>query len=372
MKVFVIHAEAGSGHKKIAEAIYGFLTPRFKQADFSIFDILNFTPGFFKYNYSVGYLFLISKFKWLWGLFFYFADTKWLSLINKDLRECLNRLFCRRFIDFILKEQPDVIISTHFLVSELVSYLKGKYHIKTRLITMVTDFGVHNFWISQNVDLYIAGCDRTKSILEGKGVEGSKIEVWGIPVREQFSKRLDKVELRKSLKIEQDSFVVIIVTGGIGIGPIEEIAIKLKDKVTVIAICGTNKNLSKNLAKIGYKNLKIFGWVENIEELMAASDIIVTKPGGSTITECLFLNLPMIYFSIIPGQEANNANIMVENGVGIISKSPDAIADTVFSFKDSQNKINEFKSNILKNRKVGFYEKLDQLIKNEILQNSKN
>jgi len=358
VKIFVIHAEAGSGHKKIAEGIQGFLDSKFPDIQSSIFDILHFTPFVFKELYSKGYIFMISRLKWLWGFFFYSADTKWLSLINVGLRKFVNRIFCRRFLGFITKEEPEIIISTHFLVNELVSYLKGKKLIKTKLISMVTDYGVHRFWIANNVDLYLAGCNKTREILMSKGIENEKIQVWGIPIREQFKRELNKVVLRKKLSIPENSFVSLIVTGGIGLGPIEKIVREIEDKKVLIVICGTNKKLQNKLENLNFKNLNVFGWVDNIEELMVASDIVITKPGGSTISECLYLNLPMIFFSVIPGQEANNAKIMNVYGICEILEDPKLIGESVQSFSKNPQKYNKLKQNISQVRRTEFYDKL--------------
>lgn len=346
MKIFIIHASAGSGHQKIAEAIGEDVISLYGKDNARIIDVLDFTPSVFKFFYSIGYIFLISKIKWLWSILFFLADTKYLRLLNYNLRCFNDKIFCKRFLDFIRKEQPDVIISTHFLVNELVSYLKGKNQIKTKLLSIVTDFGVHNFWLAENVDKYIASSFRTREILISKKVDKEKIKVLGIPVRKQFQRQLDKKAAREKLGINTDAFTVLILTGGIGMGPIYDIVKLLIKEVNVIVICGHNQKLYMQLKQLNAPGLVVLGWVDYVEEAMAACDMAITKPGGSTISECLIMDLPMIFFAIIPGQEMQNAQIISENGLGFILKRPKQIEEKILYLKNNPSAVDEIKNNI--------------------------
>jgi processive 1,2-diacylglycerol beta-glucosyltransferase len=255
-------------------------------------------------------------------------------------------LFCRGFLDFIRSEQPDVIISTHFLVTELVSYLKGRGDIKAKFLSIVTDFGVHNFWVAENVDLYIAASYKTQEILISKNVPKENIRVLGIPVRQQFQRRIDKKFARQKLGINPEAFTALILTGGIGMGPIYEIVKLLVKDINIIVICGNNQKLYSQLKQLNNPNLVVLGWIDYVEEVMAASDIAVTKPGGSTISECLLMDLPMIFFSIIPGQEKENAKIISANGLGFILERPRLIKKNIFYLKDNPQEIDSIKKKI--------------------------
>ena len=352
MKIFIIHASAGHGHKMVAEAIKSFAQDMYGENNVRIIDILEHNSKFFRIVYSKGYIFCISKLKWLWAILFFLSNTKYLSLINNNFRRYVNKVFCQKFLNFIKKENPDVVISTHFLVNELISLLKGKKAISTKLISMITDFGVHNFWVAKNVDLYAVACNKTKDILVSKKVDPKKIRVLGIPIRKQFRKIINKQEAKRKMGIKKGLFTTLILTGGIGIGPIYEIAKMLEDKINVVVVCGNNHNLARGLKRLNYKNLVVLGWVNNIEEIMATCDIVITKPGGSTIAECLSMNLPMVFFSIIPGQESQNANIITEYDFGLKLSEPNEIKEKIIYFKDHQNviaklnsKINAFKFN---------------------------
>jgi len=346
VKIFVIHASAGAGHKKIAEAIGGQAVDLYGKDSVRIIDILDYTPALFKFFYTTGYISLISRLKWLWAILFFLSDTKYMGLFNNNLRRFNNKLFCRRFLGFIKKENPDVIISTHFLVNELVSYLKQRGSIKTRLLSIVTDFGVHNFWIAPNVDTYIAASSRTQEILISKKVDKERIRVLGIPVRKQFQKQIERESARNKIGIKRDGFTALILTGGIGMGPIYEIARILGEDINIIVVCGNNRNLYNKLKQLNMPNLIVLGWIDYVEEVMAACDIVVTKPGGSTISECLVTGLPMIFFSIIPGQEMQNARIISDNGMGFILRKPEQIKEKILYFKHNPAEISSIKKKI--------------------------
>ena len=309
-------------------------------------DILDYTSPLFKILYSKGYLFVISKLTWLWAVLFFLSNTKYLKFINNNLRRFTNKLFCYRFLNFLRRENPDVVISTHFLVNELVSLLKGKGQINTKLISIVTDFGVHSFWTAKNIDIYIAACNLTKEILISRKVDKEIIKVLGIPVRKQFQRQIDKRNAREKLGIKTERFTALILTGGIGIGPIHQIVKLLNEEVNIIVICGKNKNLYERLKGLNYQNLVVLGWIDYVEEAMAVSDIIITKAGGSSISECLIMDLPMIFFSIIPGQEYQNAQVISRYGLGFILNNPKDIIDKVLYFRDNPEEIKAIKDKI--------------------------
>jgi processive 1,2-diacylglycerol beta-glucosyltransferase len=265
--------------------------------------------------------------------------------MNVNLRRFDNKLLCHRFLNLLRREKPDVIISTHFLVNELVSYLKGRGEINTRLLSIITDFGVHNFWLAENVDLYIAASYDTQDILISKNINKEKIRVLGIPIRHEFQKKIDKKSARQKLGISPD-FTALILTGGIGMGPIYDIVKVLPSSINIIVICGTNKKLYSQLRQLNMPNLVVLGWIDYVQETMAASDIAITKPGGSTISECFAMDLPMIFFSIIPGQERQNAEIISKNGLGFILERPEQIRQKIIYLRDNPYQIEQIKKRI--------------------------
>ncbi len=344
-KVFILYASAGAGHKKAAEALYN--AAKNHPQRYELIDIVDYLPPLFRSLYTKGYLLLITRLTWLWAILYFLSDTPILSLLNVNLRKFLNARLSRRFIRYLLDEKPDVVISTQFFASEIVSYAKEKLKLKTRLITVVTDFGVHNFWITEKTDLYCCASDSTKQILVNKGIKEEMIRVTGIPVDEKFSRPQNIENIYSEFKLKNDRLTALVVTGSIGTGPIGKIVELLKDDVQLLVICGYNKKLYNSLAQKRYENVRLFGFVAYVEKLMRVSDLIITKAGGLTVTESLVTGLPMVFFLLIPGQESVNARTMEALGAGIIADSPAEVKASVLRLKNDRQYLQVIKNKAL-------------------------
>jgi processive 1,2-diacylglycerol beta-glucosyltransferase len=335
MKILVIHASAGAGHMKAAEAIFNGLKKNASH-EAVIVDALDYTSPAFKDLYRNTYSTLISKFPWLWGFVFGALDFKFIQPLERAFRRIYNKINAGKLEAFLKKEQFDYVIATHFMPTEIVSALKGKGVIHAKLFTVVTDFDVHHIWLGKNVDHYSVASSWTKEKMLELGIEEHKIHVTGIPTDEKFSELRDIGALKKKLVLKENLFTILIATGSFGIGPIEEV-IKALEGFQTIVVCGHNKKLYERLTAQAYPDAKIFGLVNNMYELMAVSDVMVTKPGGLSIAEALVSQLPLIFFNPIPGQEANNIKVLSHYNLGFHSNSIDDISREVkrlSAFKD--------------------------------------
>ncbi|MFC1624159.1 glycosyltransferase, partial [Candidatus Omnitrophota bacterium] len=141
-----------------------------------------------------------------------------------------------------------------------------------------------------------------------------------------FSISKDPRKLIEQLGLKDGLFNLLIMGGGFGTGPVREVVdfvcgpgSTVQNKVQAIVICGKNKKLFDELA--AKKDLKgrlsIFGYMDNIDEFMEVSDLIITKSGGLTVSEALSKKLPMIVIQPIPGQETRNCNILEGYGAAV-------------------------------------------------------
>lgn len=317
MRILVIHTSAGAGHTKAAEALFHGIknTSRFSVA---LVDALDYTSPFYKSFYQRSYTLLVTRLSWLWGFSFWLTDRVWLRGVVKFLRRLLNSRTAKRLEKFLEKEQFDYIFSTHFFPCEVISSLKRKSLIHSKLMTVVTDFDVHTIWLSQGTECYTVACDETKERLKTLGVPEDKIAVTGIPVHEKFLKKVNPDDLKDRLGLKKNIFTVLIATGSFGSGPIEKIVQALKD-YQVLVVCGRNAMLFSRLGQKNLKHTKVYGLVHNMDELMKVSDGMVTKPGGLSICEAFVCGLPLIFFSAIPGQETHNVEVLHRYGIGVFT-----------------------------------------------------
>lgn len=351
MKVLIVYASAGAGHRRAAEAIFNYFRDRCPEIDTELVDILEKTNILFKSGYTWGYSFLINYAVFLWQLAYWITDFKFLRPLSRSIASFLNRINSNKFINFLIQEDPDFIISTHFLSSEISASLKKSQKIKSRLLTVVTDFGVHPFWISDGTDTYIVASGFAKKQLVMEGIKESSIMEFGIPIDSKFFQQYDKDELYKKFEIDRHKFCVLIMTGSFGVGPIEKIIKLLHKDIQILVVCAANKKLYGKLKKENLSNVKVFGFIDNPQELMAISDIIITKGGGLSIQEALAMELIPIFISPIPGQEENNIKILQKYEIGFSPKNIKDIKNIILDFKDHPHKLKYAKDNIKKIKK---------------------
>ncbi|MFA6357116.1 MAG: glycosyltransferase [Candidatus Omnitrophota bacterium] len=363
MKVLITYASAGAGHRRAAEAVYGYLKENRKDLNLVLVDILPFINPLLRFCYNSGYPFLVHYAVWLWGFFFWLTEFKLTRWISRKCSIVSNYLGCRKFVKYLINEEFDFIISTHFLNSELAANLKLKNKIRSKLITVVTDFGVHPFWVSNGTDLYIAGSGLTKEKLLEMGVAEQAIQVSGIPVSSSFTRVQNKAELLVKFGMDADKFTVLLMTGSFGSGPLEKIAESLCNDVQVLVVCAKNKKLFNRLKMRNFNNVKVFGFINNSEELMAISDVIITKPGGLSIAELLNMRLLPIFISAIPGQEQKNVEILARYGVGCIGRNINQIKDLVVQLKNNPQKLQSLKGSIAQATKPSACQEIANVIR---------
>jgi processive 1,2-diacylglycerol beta-glucosyltransferase len=216
---------------------------------------------------------------------------------------------------------------------------------------VITDFQVHPFWINQGTDTYVVASSFTKKILISEGIKETMIWDFGIPIDDKFTKDYRKEELCNRSCTDSKKFTILVVTGSSGIGPIKDIVDLLHENMQILVVCAGNKSLFKKLNELNYENVKVFGFVNNMQELMAISDVIVTKPGGLSIAELLATELVPVFISAIPGQETGNIEALKSYGIGYEIKDIREIKRVLLDYKEHPEKLRELKDKIKKIKK---------------------
>jgi len=346
MKIIVTYASAGAGHLKAAEAVYNYIKLQDKDVRVELVDVLSKANYLFRNTYTKGYSFVITHLPWIWAFLFWITHFKPFRSIIKYPTLIADYINVKPFADFLIREDPDIIVSAHFLSSEIAAFLKRSKKINSKIITIVTDFMVHPFWLSEGTDMYIAASEFTKNELIREGISEDKINVLGIPIHTKFLVRYPRNILCKKFGIVDGKFTVLIITGSFGIGPIEDIVAELYQEVQILVVCANNQKLYDRLKSKNYPNVKIFGFVDNINELMGVADVIITKPGGMSISEALSMDLIPIFISAIPGQEKGNITALRHYGIAIEARHIEKIKYIVLDFKNHPERLKQIKENI--------------------------
>jgi processive 1,2-diacylglycerol beta-glucosyltransferase len=325
-KVLLLSASAGAGHVRAAEAIekaFGQLDDAGSREVHHV-DVLNYTNKLFRHLYSKAYIDLVNKHPDVPGWMYDKLDKPWK---NERRRLALDKLNTRPFVKLLREYQPDLIICTHFLPAEIVSWLRAKERLASRQVIIVTDFDVHAMWLVHHYEHYFVALDEARAYLEALGIPPQKITVSGIPIDPVFAKQKDKQEMRAKHGLAQDRTTILLSAGGFGVGSVDALIaslLPLQHRAQIVAICGRNEELKARLTRLAARAkpdatvlLNPFGYTQEMDELMTASDLVLGKPGGLTTSEALAKGLVFAIVNPIPGQEERNSDHLLENAVAI-------------------------------------------------------
>ena len=317
MRILIATVTAGAGHLQAAcalEEAWRELRPR---DTIERLDVLDFTPKLYRKVYVDSYLKLVERAPDLWAHMFKKTDDPQYLRKVKRVRSALSQLTTTKFVARVKRFRPEIIFSTHYMPSEVVGELKKDLG-NPMVATVVTDFEAHALWMQADVDVYFVAASETKARLVARGLAGDSVVVTGIPISSRFSKPLDAMAIRKRLGIRDDLPVVLVLGGGFGMGPVARILDELNKvplAMQVLVVCGRNAELRRELATMDVRHpTRVFGFVDNMQELMSVAQLIITKPGGLTTSEALALGKPIFILDPIPGQEAANSDFLLENG----------------------------------------------------------
>ena len=237
---------------------------------------------------------------------------------------------------FVEERKPDLVVCTHAFPCGVMSEFKRQFDPTLPVVGIVTDFVVHPFWIYTNIDAYSVATPEMRAALMSRGVLPERILISGIPVDPRFAEpRLPPVALRAELDLPQDRRIVLIMGGGVGIGPLDKM-MRALDRVEVplaaAVIVGRNKRLERRVIAAAEHTsypLRVFGFVNNVFDYMHASDVLLSKPGGLTSSEALAARIPMILVKPLPGQEERNTRYLVTRHAAVRARGEQQLGAAV-------------------------------------------
>jgi processive 1,2-diacylglycerol beta-glucosyltransferase len=321
--ILVLSVSAGAGHVRAAEAIRAAASVPGSKVRVTHVDLLTLVSKEFRKLYAEQYIKLVEKLPQLWSLLYSKSDRPSRDSLLGRLKRAAERLNTRKLDGEIARLAPDAILCTHFLPAELLSRRRAAGKSLPPLWVQVTDFDVHALWVHPHVDHYCVASDEVAFRLADRGVPHGRIAVTGIPVMPQFSEPLDRVQCAAELGIHPEKFTILMMAGGAGVGALDELAarvLELPEDLQIVALAGRNADLLKRLralAKPHPGRLFPLGFTTTVERVMTACDLVVTKPGGLSVSECLAKARPMLLVSPIPGQEERNADYLLEAGAAV-------------------------------------------------------
>ena len=332
-RVLVLSASAGAGHIRAAEAIERAFTLMGAAEEVRHIDTLTYTNKLFRHLYSKTYIEMVNRMPEVLGWLYDQLDKPWQ---HERRRLALDKLNTRPFVKMLAEYRPQLIVCTHFLPAEIISWLKAKGRVDFPQAVIVTDFDVHAMWLCRYSEQYFVALEETRVHLERLGLPPARISVTGIPIDPVFAEAKDKHEMRAKHDLIPDRTTILLSAGGFGVGPVEhmlESVSELEHPAQVVALCGRNEELRRRVEELATRlapsrqlAIKAIGHTTEMDEYMSASDILLGKPGGLTTSEALSKGLAFVIVNPIPGQEERNSDHLLEEGVAIRCNNLPALA----------------------------------------------
>lgn len=319
MKILILTGKFGMGHWSASMSLRQQLLRAFPDAQAEVLDLIAYTkPNTSEAMYRWFNL-LVTRGSGLFNLYYKITQdlpsTDW-QLFEEQEMDRLEELLDDR--------RPDAVIATHPICARMMSRWKGETGSNLPLITCVTDLSSHSEWIHRYTDCYLVGSNDIREKLAAKGVERESICVTGIPVRCEFKRPV----VRRPGRTRQ----LLIMGGGLGLLPRKDSFYEALDAlpgVHTTIITGRNQKLYDRLAG-RYPHIQVLGFTDRVYDYMARADLVLTKPGGITLFETIFSELPILAWEPFLEQEKLNARFLVKRGLGrVAAKEPEECLEAI-------------------------------------------
>lgn len=335
MKILLMSVKAGYGHHSAAQALIECFESH--GIECRMLDTLEYVNKFLGEGVQEGYLLSTKYLKKPYGKIYSHLDKKTEPYYKYSPISLLSNQISKALIDYIEGFAPDIIIGTHSYAAVLMTILKNKKIIDCPTFGIITDFTIHPFWESTELDYYITPDELLNYTAAQKGIKKEKILPYGIPVKKQFALKKDKQTAREELGLKNKTTVMVMM-GSMGFGDVKEIISEIDEypkDFQIVCICGNNKKAKQQIDEENWnKEIYSFGFITNVHEYMDAADILITKPGGLTTSEALAKQLPLILSNPIPGQEDRNIEFLVNAGAALCITKTFPLSCALYQFLD--------------------------------------
>lgn len=351
LRILILHATVGTGHKTAAVA----LEKAFKMRGVEkiwVQDTLDYGSGVFRKMYADLYIELSERTPELWG-FAYHESNRDQSRFERDLRQLYSRIGVYRFDD-LRTLRPDAVICTHFLpIDAAMNSLAPAGPRRAPVYCVVTDFVGHPFWAHPDIAGTFVGNGMTRDMLVSHGVPAGKITVTGIPVDPAIAVPKDAAAIRKERGIP-DGAVVTLIGSAIDDDKVNRMVTGMLERDiagSLFVVAGRNQTLQENLSGLrgsSKLNLQVLGFINYLDDLIAASDLVISKSGGLITSEVMARGTPLLVVEPIRGQEEFNADYVVTAGVGVQARVTDSVPYMVESLVNDPLRLAHMRENALR------------------------
>jgi processive 1,2-diacylglycerol beta-glucosyltransferase len=344
-------APIGSGHIRAAQAVEAAIRSIAPQIDTRLANVFEFLPPTVGKTILNTYLKILHVYPKAYGMAYAWGNRSPSALLGRQL---INGYLAGRMLTYIEQYKPSLIVCTHATPAGLMAHLLRQEKVNVPTVAIVTDYIVHRLWIYPEITRYYVAHEQLRTFLAEYGVFPANSQTSGIPIALDFQHKINKRQLIGTLGMNEHIPIILIMGGGAGTIPMDTIVRSfeaLEMPLQFIAVAGNNKKMYNQLVALGKTcsiPLKIYGFTNNIHELMQISDLLISKPGGVTAAEAVAAGLPIIIYRPIPGQEEANTDYLIQSGAALRA---DTLRD-VFNLTTQLLTVNHCKLSDLKRKAV--------------------
>jgi processive 1,2-diacylglycerol beta-glucosyltransferase len=327
-RILILTLSVGSGHVQASSVVRDALADGREKLDLEVLDAIPLSEPWFPWLYVQPYWWMLRYRRDAWRWLYEWRQRR---KHRSTAPGWVFRRGCVKVLEELQAFQPHLVIVTEVGAAEIAALGKREGWYNAPVLAVLTDFQAESPWVQPEIDFYCVATEQAKSQLIGWGISPHRILISGIPIDPAFALPFEKREIVRSLGLQPHRPVALLMAGGMGMAPLDRIAQQLEQctvPLQIVAVAGHDRSLYDKLRRLRRRialELLPFGWTDRVPELMAAADVLITKPGGLTVSEALASGLPMILTHPIPGPEERNILYLVRHRVAVHASSVDQI-----------------------------------------------
>ena len=371
-KILITYASYGSGHKTVANYIYEYFKEH-GDYDLKIVDVMDYASLIGKINLKLFNMIFKFQFSLPATIGYELSDNKIVTAPYKIYtKACLNKKLQKDFLEY----NPDLLIATHFFGGIMMGSINKKYHTKTKIITIITDYCSNCMWLQNHKyeDYIVVSNEIVKQEVLKFGVDEKKICPFGIPLSSKFKVTDDKEKIKFKYNIKNNKPIILFFAGG-SMGSsftynYLKAILKLKLDINIIFVAGKNVELQNKVNELVMKentpNITVLGFTNDVSNLLNIATLVITKPGGLSVTEALEMKTPMILIPGNGGQENYNANYVTKNKFGLRVRTPFQLSRVMKKINNNPEIVQNMYNNLKNQEENKSIEKLFNLVEKEL------
>ncbi len=343
-KIAILTLSVGSGHVRTAEVIQRALGDGGEPPEVRVLDALELARRWFRWLYVDAYWWMLRHAPWAWRWLY----GRWQQKRHRSTApHWVFRRGCAEVLRQLKDFGPQLAIVTGIGAAQIAALAKREGWISSAILAVQTDVQTEPPWVQREIDVYCVGGEEAKGQLIAWGVSPNRVLLSGIPIDPAFGLAYEKRELLRALGLDPRRPVVLTMGGGMGPVPLDDIVQGLELcglPLQVLAVAGQDRSLQARLESMRGKialDLHVFGWTDAVPELMAAADLLITKPGGVTVAEALTVGVPMVLTQPIPGPQERHVRHLERNYVAVCARNLSEISRLTGGLLKNPEKLQE-------------------------------